>query len=407
MTTSSSTRRRFLLGAVGALAAGGAAYVYWRGVRYPLLHFAGAGPATTAEAAGGVEVSARGAAVLEAGPDGMRFRAFTPEPAFTTRGRGEVRIVVENLHRDAALEATPAQAVTEDRFGLSRSLTLSATTETRFSWRFPEADRYRFAVIGDSGGGTELEWVLRRGGELGAAFLLHLGDIYYEAGDFERAAVNLNAAAIPTYGAIGNHDFHKGWRALYPRFNSVVGPSNSRFTLGGVEFVNFDTAADFIPAARGQRARILESLRPVGAGSAVRDRVAFTHAPLRDPDPARDHAVSRVSEARWLREKLLASGSRNLLVGHIHIKEEFDDQGLHTFISGQGLGHADLIGDRPYRSFAEILLGDVEPGEPVRYQWQPLDMPLEAHCNARNLGVFDVLQRPDVKARLLEECGRS
>ncbi len=406
MTASRSSRRRFLLGAAGALAAGGAAYGYWRGVRYPLLHFAGSGP-DTAGSAGGVEVSARGAAVLESSPELIRFRAFTPEPAFTTRGRGEARIVVENLHRDAALEVTPEQAIAEDRSGLSRSLTLTATAETRFSWRFPGAERYRFAAIGDTGGGTELEWVLRRGAELGAGFLLHLGDIYYEAGDFERAAVNLNAAAIPTYAAIGNHDFHDGWRALYPRFNSVVGPSNSRFTLGGVEFVNFDTAADFIPAARGRRARILESLTPLEAGSAVRDRVAFTHAPLRDPDPVRDHAVSRVSEARWLREKLLASGTRNLLVGHLHIKEEFDDQGLHTIISGQGLGHADLIGDRPYRSFAEILLGDVEPGEPVRYQWQALDMPLGAHCNARNLRVMDAMQRPNVKADLLAQCGKT
>jgi hypothetical protein len=145
-------------------------------------------------------------------------------------------------------------------------------------------------------------------------------------------------------------------------------------------------------------------LRPVDGGGDIRDRVAFTHKPLADPDPERDHDVDRAAEARWLRSRLLAAGTKDLLAGHIHVKEEFDDQGLYTYVTGQGLAHADLIVERPY---AEILLGDVEPGEPVRYQWQALNMPFEAHCSARNMGTLDVLERPDVKARLLDLCGKA
>lgn len=397
----------------GGLAAGGAAYVYARGVRYPLLHLAGTGPVTEASA-GGVRVSASGAALQEPTQDEFRFRAFVPEPAFTARADsgGEIRIIVENLHPEATLDIDQSgagpQSVSEDRSNLTRAVTVkAASAAVDFSWRFPRTEQYRFAAIGDSGGGTELQWVLQRSADLGADFLIHVGDFYYEEGDFDRAAVNLNAAAIPTYAAIGNHDFHKGWRAMYPRFHRVVGPSNSVFTLGGIEFVNVDTATDFVPAARGRRAQIVENLHPVDSSSTIRDRVAFTHAPLRDPDAERDHAVGRAAEAQWLRQRFLASGTRTLLAGHIHVKAEFDNQGLHTYISGQGLAHADLIGGEAYRSYAEILIGDVEPGGPVRYQWRPLNMPFEAHCSARNLGVLDAMKRPDVKARLMAQCGKS
>jgi len=213
----------------------------------------------------------------------------------------------------------------------------------------------------------------------------------------------LNAAAIPTYAAMGNHDFSIGRRALSPQFLRTIGPANARFSLGGIQFLCFDTAADFVPAARGPRGRLLESLRPPAAVAGVRDRVTFTHAPLRDPDPERDHAVGREAERAWLRARLDAGGVRTLLAGHIHIRDEFDDGGLHTYIAGQGLAHADLITGRPY---ADILLGEVEPGEPVRYQWQPLNMPFEAHCNARNLAVLDALERPEVKAELMAQCGK-
>lgn len=406
-----ASRRRFLaLAGFGLVAGGSGGYAWHRGMRYPPPLLAGTGPVTHASA-GSVQLAAEGAAFQGMDGEAFRYRAFVPEPSFQASGDGgrETAIIVENLHPGARLEpGTGSRGMDESRQNLERTVTLAPAPggEAAISWRFPKTGQYRFAAIGDSGGGTELQWVLRRAAELGADFLIHLGDLYYEKGDFDRAAENLAQADIPVYAAIGNHDFHDGWEVLYPEFHRVAGPSNSIFTLGGIEFVNFDTAADFIPAERGRRARILGALQPLDAAS-VRDRVAFTHMPLRDPDAERSHAVGRRSEARWIRQRLLATGTRNLLVGHIHIKEEFDDQGLHTYITGQGLAHADLIGPQAYRQYAEILLGDVEPGEPVRYRWQSLKMPFEAHCNERNLGMFDTLKRPDVKARLMELCGKA
>lgn len=407
MTSINPNRRRFLWWTAGGLVAGGALYTYARGVRFPPLHFVDDGP-VTGSTAGGVEVVADGAVFQGVEEDAFRFRASVPEPRLAIRGGDDATVIVENIHSGAQLNVErpePAgQSAAEDRDNLTRSITIRPSDpETVLSWRFPAPEQYRFAAIGDTGGGTELHWVLERAAELGAAFLIHVGDFYYEDGDLDRASANLNAARIPTYAAIGNHDFHDD-AAMYREFGRLIGPSNSIFSLGGIEFVNVDTAADFVPVARGPRARILGGLQTLGSDARVRDRVAFTHTPLRDPDPERGHAVGRPAEAQWLREALLSRGTRNLLAGHIHIKEEFDDQGLHTYITGQGLAHADLIVDRPH---AEILLGDVEPGEPVGYQWQPLNMPLEAHCNRRNMRVLDALEKPELKARLLEQCGKA
>lgn len=402
----SISRRRFLAVAGLGVAAGAGGYTYFRGLRFPPPLLVGAGPAAQAEA-GGVAVRAEGA-VFQGRDDGaFRFRAFVPEPAFAARGNGgTATVVVENVHAGATLEpGRSSLSIDETTRNLTRTISVTPEPDgAGFAWRFPRSETYRFAAIGDTGGGTELRWVLDRAAELGADFLLHLGDIYYEKGDFSRAAVNLNTAGLPTYAAIGNHDFFEHWQMLYPEFHRVVGPSNWLFTLGGVEFVNVDTAAEFLPVDRGRRLAVLDRMAGLDPAGAVRDRVAITHSPLRDPDPDRGHVVSRVAEMRWLRERLLARGTRNLLAGHIHVKDELDDQGLYTWITGQGLAHADLIVNRPY---AEILVGDVEPGEPVRYQWQPLNMPFEMHCNQRNLGVLDALERPDVKARLLDQCNKT
>ncbi|HSH41688.1 MAG TPA: hypothetical protein VK973_06130, partial [Arenicellales bacterium] len=102
MSSSRSNRRRFLMMAGGGLAAGGALYAWQRGVRFPPGRLVDAGPARAASTAG-VELSASGAAFQEQAGGELRFRAFAPEPVFTARGRGEARIVIENLHPGATL----------------------------------------------------------------------------------------------------------------------------------------------------------------------------------------------------------------------------------------------------------------------------------------------------------------
>jgi hypothetical protein len=122
----------------------------------------------------------------------------------------------------------------------------------------------------------------------------------------------------------------------------------------------------------------------LASNSNLSDYVVFAHRPITDPRPINtrpsDHSVEGLQEDEWLYQQLVQRGVRHIINGHIHISTEFDDRHIHTYISGQGLAHADIIGRRPQ---ARILVGDVEPKTPVAYQWTDLNMPFEAHCNER------------------------
>ncbi len=391
-------RRRFLTLAGLGMVGGALGYAYVKGVRYPRLHFTPE-PAPTAAELEGIGIQAQGAVLQGVAADGaIRFRAYAPEPRFDLRvSNGQrVRLLLENVHPDATMLVEPTQpGLSQQRTGLLRTVAGEAKADTSWHirWSFPKPDAYRFTIIGDTGGGSELDWVIKRSLELGADFIVHLGDFYYDPGDLERAAAALNATSIPTFAAIGNHDFRDGWQPLYPHFTRLIGPRNSSFRLGGIQFVNLDTATDFWPAHRGERLRLLQRFPQDEPDAAIRDFVTFTHRPL--------YKVNGLGEASWLRRQLLDRGMKKLMAGHIHIKDEVDDGGLYTYVSGQGLGHADLIVDKP---IAQILVGDVAPGKPVKYHWAPLKMPFEAHCNSRNLGVLEVLQRRQTLTRLRQIC---
>lgn len=397
----SSYRRRFLIVA-GLSALGGAlGYAYVKGVRYPRLHFTPDVQRTAFEQEG-IKVQAHGAVFQEVTPDDvLKFRAYVPEPRFdlNVMSGQRWRLKLENVHLDANLVVDPSQpGLSERRDNLMRIVEAEAKTNTswRVRWKFPKSDTYRFVVIGDTGGGTELDWVLQRSVELGADFIVHLGDFNYDSGDLERAATALNGSTIPTFVAIGNHDFREGWQPIYAHFTHLMGPRNSSFRLGGIQFLNLDTATDFWPPDRGERMRLLQQF-PVGEPDrSIRDFVVFTHRPL--------HEVNGPGEADWLRKQLLDRGMNKLLAGHVHIKEELDDGGLYTYISGQGLAHADLIVGKP---IASMLVADVAPDQPVQYHWVPLNMPFEAHCNARNWGVLEILQRRQTLNQLREICSEA
>ena len=393
-------RRKFLtLAGLGALG-GAVGYAYVKGVRYPLLAFTPGVSPTVAEQEG-LEVQAHGAVYQGTTEDGaIRFRAYVPEPRLDVRTESGLswRLLLENMHPNAALTIDSPLVLSEQRSNLTRIVEAETKSNGswQLTWKFPKQNNYRFTVIGDTGGGTELDWVLTRSVELGADFIVHLGDLNYDKGDLQRAAEAFNKASIPSFVAIGNHDFREGWQPLYKHFNQLIGPRNSSFRLGGIQFLNLDTATDFWPPDRGARLHLLQQFPTGELNPAIQDFIAFTHRPL--------NTISGPGEADWLRKQLLDRGVSSLLAGHDHVKNEIDDRGLHTFISGQGLAHADLIVGRPV---AEILVADVTPGQRVQFHWEPLNMELEAHCNIRNWDVLEILDKPESLARLKKVCKKS
>ena len=115
------------------------------------------------------------------------------------------------------------------------ALIFKADKDVELHWQVPFKDEFTFASIGDSGGNHELSWCLKRSAELGAEFLLHLGDFNYQDGDYERAIDLFHNAPIPCYITIGNHDFHDSG-LLHHQFTDYLGPFNSVFSLGNVRF---------------------------------------------------------------------------------------------------------------------------------------------------------------------------
>jgi hypothetical protein len=249
------------------------------------------------------------------------------------------------------------------------------------AFRFPQRARYTFAAIGDTGGLAALRFCIERAHELGADFLLHLGDIGYSEDAFREAAVALEAAPFPTFASIGNHDLEGPWTDPSAHFTRVAGPRNTLFILAGVTFANLDTSSDLFLPMRGQRATLLRELEARRAGVSPGPLIIFTHKPLSDPrviagerSQEDAHALDRGWESSWLRRKLLDLGAQALLAGHIHESYTFDDGGLPTYVSGEGLALSDLVSGK---QISRIVVGSWRPGEAVELRWEPLQFPPE------------------------------
>ena len=393
---------------IGGTVAGTAAWM--RGVRYPGLQFEPVDIQTVHRVNDAVW-RADGAFPLEGGTSLSTWRAHSPEPKAVIIGSGELEFQINNIHRQATLQPVgDGIVIDENKSGLSRHVrgTLGSSP-LALEWQFPDTKNYRFAAIGDTGGDEELRWVLARSEQLGAAFLLHLGDFNYQAGDYDRAQAAFDEAAIPTYITFGNHDYRApGENNLIDVFTRRLGPLNHAFTLGGIQFINLDTAANTLPFSAGNRGRLLNQLSASTPG--VRQRIAFHHRPLIDPrdepEGGSAHDIGGLGEGRWLHQRLRKLGVDTVLNGHIHMNLEFDDEGLFTYISGQGLAHADIV-NKSGRQVAQILLGDVTPNEPTNFQWAALEMPLIAHCNERLKKILEKSGRGDLTKALGQVCQRS
>ena len=421
--TTSSPRRQFL-GSLALIAAGtGISALAMRGLRVPFMPEPRHVPAIATHPSRRFSSEGDGAFLIGSYPEHLAWRAFTPEPILHVHG--DFEITLDNVHRSAALEVDGPLSKLDERIeGLQRQVRGQAVNGqgALLQWRVPFDQQFRFAAIGDSGGDREFAWTLERAHQLGADFLLSLGDIYYQPGDNENVLRHLSNSPLPVYAAIGNHDIVRGWdQNLLHWFEKGVGPRNSTFKLGGIQFINLDTAADTVPWSAGQRGVLLRQIPELSQNPGIRDYVVFTHRPITDLRPPEqqptDHSIENFGEGEWLRDELLARGARNILNGHIHASIEKDDQGLHTMIAGEGMAHLDIVKSRgdiswfddPEQRVAKILIGDVAPGQPVLYHWEPLLMPIDAHCSkrlrsamAREQGHFE-----EILAHLEGLCGTS
>lgn len=393
-------RRGFI--ASGIASFGLAAYSMYRGIRVPpVIWEPPLLPTTFGNALINLHIKGAIRTKVSVVPNvDFSLRAYEPEPSVIVKlsKNTEATISLNNISPHAQLNVDPIHdagsnltkpQVTEHKDGITRLLTIRSTEKSHVNLHYslPVKAGFRFAAIGDTGGQKELRWCIQRAHDLDALFLLHLGDFYYDEGDYTAAIEAFNAAPLPVYVAIGNHDFHDG-KLLYHSFLDNIGPFNNAFLLGGVQFANIDSASNLVPWNRGQRGELLGQL--VRQQNAIKNakklpaspvqRVAFTHRPLFDPVAGSTHDIGNSLERDWLINMLEAAGFSTLLSGHIHIHARAQIGKLDNIIVGQGLGHQDLITNSDY---SKIAIGRVSKHGGLSFEFAPLSMPMREHCHPR------------------------
>ena len=365
-------RRNFLFG--GTLLIGGV-FIHSRGIRFPRLGLTPT-PLENHHSKGGAEFYFDGLIPTPTDGSSVSLRAHKPEVSMRIAGSTDaVSIKINNICPSARLKvsATDRTKIEETQTGINRKITIKQLSKgvLELEWKIPESKEITFAAIGDTGGNTELQWCLQRAKDLGANFLLHLGDLNYGNGDYDRAIHYIRNSPIPCYVSIGNHDFNDSG-LVYEKFRSEIGPLNSVFDIAGTRFINFDTGADFLPVNTGLRGDFFDTLEPEGSKS----NVYFTHRPLIDPRPGEDHVVGSKSEANWIVEMIRKSGQGPLLTGHVHHSAELNILGVKQYTAGEGLGHEDVL---LRRKVSQMLLGKATTNQALKLSWAPINMPWESH----------------------------
>jgi len=381
-----------------------AMYGQHRVVRYPRLTVDPV-PQPVSLLSDSLKVDASGAYIKEALE--LHFRAYQPEVSLRIYSEGQSArhvLRVENIHPDALLSQTGSghTNVRESKYGLLREVELSgmqAGEVISLKWTFPSKPAYRFIAIGDTGGDKELSWGLLRANELGADFVLHMGDAYYEEPEIAGIGARLNESKIPVYVANGNHDFAGPKGNVIEQFLKNVGPLNARFSLLGTCFVNLDTGSYMYPAHKGERAALLgaEVVQQRRFPERCSNTLVFTHKPIvskfEAEFPQRDHALDG-HDAKRLLEQLQQLKHVTLLAGHIHNDFEFEQDGFKTYVSGSGLAHKDLVQGGLY---AKILVGEIHAGQEVTFEWVLNGMPMEYHCSKKIYGLLKKHKSPLAK----------
>lgn len=355
-------------------------------------------------------VSASGAYFKTA--QGEQLRAFEPQVTLRLQIQTAVdtlRLEVENIHPQARLkvEGIETGQLQETSNGLNRTISISSLltdTHVFLQWQFPQKNSYRFVAIGDTGGDRELSWGLKRAAELGADFVLHLGDAYYDVSEHAQVGMYLNRSSVPVYTANGNHDFQGPQGNVIEAFLQDVGPLNARFHLLGHCFINLDTGAFMYPSGKGERSALLaaEIVNHRRNPSQCSDYIVFTHKPMvlefEAKFPQQDHALHSW-HARPLISQLQQLEQVTILAGHIHSDFEFEQDGMKTYVTGSGLAHRDLLTGKKK---AKVLVGEITTGQPLTLEWAYNEMPLEYHCSKRLHRAF--LKDANPLAEVFDKC---
>ena len=175
------------------------------------------------------------------------------------------------------------------------------------------------------------------------------------------------------------------------------------FRLGSTIVASFDTGAGTWPAGSGERADLFEQL---AAAAPPDDWIFMTHRPLHNPPDGdgKDEEERALSgrERDWLVDRLLRlTPSPTVLCGHIHNSMEHTEDGVRSYVCGEGLGSRNLVSGR---EIARILMGSRVGKEPASYEWHPLDMPTSAYCHYKNAETLRLMGKAHPEGSFNANC---
>lgn len=375
------SRRHFLL--TGGLLGGGA-YINKRGLRFPRLGFEPRPLVFEKDTQQG-RIALHNCSFISQGEDNLR--AFAPNPKIVVDTHSSsLELQISNIAPAAQLtiNANSGVGVQEEITGIKRKVKIDnaagdSTQSISLSWHLPNHEQVRFAVIGDTGGGTELGWCIERAHQLQATFLLHLGDFNYSAGEYDSAIEKFNNAPLPIYISIGNHDFNDSG-LVYQKFRQQLGPMNNSFIVANTRFVNIDSGANFFPPYSGHRGALIDQLR--STNTEFSDQLFFTHKPFIDTREGHHHNISGLGEIDWVQQAMHELGVRHFLCGHVHRSSAIEVNGIQQWTAGEGLGFEDI---RHQKQTAQILIGEASASKELSLAWHPLEMPWSDHTSPTHI----------------------
>ncbi|MHA1977633.1 MAG: metallophosphoesterase [Candidatus Hodarchaeales archaeon] len=210
----------------------------------------------------------------------------------------------------------------------------------------------KFLTMGDTQGFTELyeEMIASDQGNT-MDFILHLGDITASGNDkslqkFQKISKTSN---IPVFTTPGNHDIKLSDSTTY--YERYFGKAEYFFEYNGFLFITLNSSSGFY--SENSFSLLTELL----LGSPSTPKIIFTHVPIFDPRPGKDHALINVTQTSKLLSLLNNSNVKAVISGHIHYFNHTLRNGIHFITSGGGGAYLyETPEDGGFHHFTEITI---------------------------------------------------
>jgi 3',5'-cyclic AMP phosphodiesterase CpdA len=216
-----------------------------------------------------------------------------------------------------------------------------------------DESEFKILAIGDTQGFPSLyESMLLDDVIKESSFILHLGDITPSGSDeslkmFHNITSN---SKIPVYSTPGNHDIKESKSTRY--YERFFGVSEYYFKYLGFIFISLNSSSGYFSEESFSLINSIQNEFPSSP------KILFTHIPLFDPRPGKNHTLINSSQSTRMLSLLESINVKAVISGHIHFFNHTVLNEIHFITSGGGGAY--LYEDPEeggYYHFTEITVG--------------------------------------------------